>query len=248
MIGKYMALNNNDEKNGNFYDVSGDSTLLYDSYSDRFTLFIPKKIQKDETAQEIQKDENIQKKSTHVSLDPGIVEFLTGYASNHVIEIGKNLKDTISKYLDQIEEINKSKISSGTKSKAIHKRYTKIHNLVDDLHWKAIKYITTNYTNILIGNMSTKSICEGNLNDRCKNVALLMRLYVFKERLKYKCYLRGNTYKSVDECYTSMMCTNCGRLNRKLGSQRVFLCPYCHYKVGRDIGAGEKIYIKSIIE
>ena len=38
------------------------------------------------------------------------------------------------------------------------KHNKKISNLIDELHWKTINYLTHNYKTILIGNMSSKNI------------------------------------------------------------------------------------------
>lgn len=36
----------------------------------------------------------------------------------------------------------------------------KIEHMINDLHWKTIKHLTNNYSNILLGNMSAKSIVK----------------------------------------------------------------------------------------
>ena len=96
--------------------------------------------------------------------------------------------------------------------------------------------------------MSTKSIVNNNKNltKRTKEIAMLMRLYVFKQRLQYKCKLKNIGYKEVDEAYTSKTCTNCGYKNDNLGSAEIFKCSKCKYKVDRDINGARNILLRNI--
>lgn len=170
---------------------------------------------------------------------------MTGYSENNTFQIGNNMDSKISKYLNQIGKIKICKIHK--KKKAENKRYAKIKNIVNDLHWKTIKYLTDNYGHILIGNMSTKQIGETNLNKHSKNIAKMMSLYVFRERLKYKCSITDTKYKLVDEHYTSKMCTNCGYVKENLGSNKIFKCEHCGIKLNRDINGARNMFIKSIL-
>ena len=66
--------------------------------------------------------------------------------------------------------------------------YRKIRNYVDELHWKTIRYLTNNYDNILIGDMSSKSIVskEGSLTKMEKRIIHKLSFYKFRLRLKQK--------------------------------------------------------------
>ena len=103
-----------------------------------------------------------------------------------------------------------------------------------------------NYKHILIGNMSTKSTCESNLPKIIKRISKKIRLYVFRKRLKYKCYLNGIKYYLVDEYCTSKYCSNCAFYNKNLGKSKVFNCPKCKIHVDRDINASKNILMRSI--
>ena len=58
-----------------------------------------------------------------------------------------------------------------------------------------------------------------------KRIGLHMRLFAFKERLKYKCNVNRCKYEEIDESYTSKTCTKCGELNQKLGRNKIFSWP-----------------------
>ena len=62
-----------------------------------------------------------------------------------------------------------------------------------------------------------------------------MRLFEFKQRLKYKCDVHRKKYEEIDEAYTSKTCTNCSFLNNNLKSKKTLICEACKYKINRDV-------------
>ena len=72
-----------------------------------------------------------------------------------------------------------------------------------------------------------------------------MRLYVFKQRLQYKCNVLNIGYKEVDEAYTSKTCTKCGCENEKTSS-KTFKCVLCKYVIDRDINGARNIMLKAV--
>ena len=51
----------------------------------------------------------------------------------------------------------------------------------------------------------------------------------------------------VKEHYTSMCCGGCGVLHRKLGG-RMFKCPSCDMKIGRDFNGARNIFMMNVEE
>jgi putative transposase len=237
VLGKEMKTNDGSD----FSNVNRSCTIQYNSLTNRFTLLIP-------VMNQI--EENSKHANDVISLDPGIRTFLAGYSNGHTLDICDGLKNKLKRYLLQIDKINASSKSTNIKRKAENKRYVKISNLVDDLHWKSINYLTDSYKTIQIGNMSTKSIVRNkesnNLDDMSKRIGLLMKLYVFRERLKYKCATKGCYFKIVDECFTSKMCSYCGKINETLGKSKNFKCPSCHKEIDRDTNGSKNIYLIGI--
>ncbi len=236
ILGKVMETNDNSD----FTDITSESTLLYNSLNNRFTLLIPEEIEYEHL--------NKEKTNSSIALDMGITTFATGYTQGHILEIGTGLRATISKYLKEIDSINKrTDLDTQKKRKAENKRYQQISNLIDDLHWKSIKYLVENYKTILIGNLSTKGIARNpHLDDMTKRVGLLMKLYVFRERLKYKCYLNDCNYRLVNEKHTTQMCTFCGNIRRDVGRAKVYYCEKCNSTIGRDVNGSRNIYMVDI--
>ncbi len=228
------------ENNYQLKNIDSDFKIHYDKYSNRYTFLIPIKI-------DIKKCN----RKNIISLDPGIRTFMTGFSNIKCIGIGDNLKENIKKYIKKIDKIKRSKNVSKQKIKKVESRcYRKIENKINDLHWKAINYLTKNYNKIIVGNMSTHNIVSNKNNSKLhsmtKRLALLMRLYVFKQRLQFKCEEKGIYYKEVDEAYTSKTCTNCALLNNKLGLSKIFDCPYCKSKIDRDINGARNIMLNAL--
>ena len=217
-------------------------TLMYNYKSNRFTLLIPTKKQLNNTIDE--------PKHEFIGVDPGVRTFLTGVSKDHSLEIGLGLSNRINKILKVIDKIHKSKLTKSRKRKAEDKRYVKISNLIDDLQWKSIEYLTDNYKTILIGNMSTKSIVKNGqsnkLNKMTKRIALLMKLYVYRGRLKYKCFLKNCKYKMINERYTTQICSFCGYVKKDIGSNKIYNCNKCQVTIDRDLNSARNIQLLGI--
>ena len=231
--GSILGKKINTTDNSNFKNVKTDCTLLYKH--NKFVLLVPTKVEKD--------DNNIIKKFRTVAIDPGIRTPYTCYTEKHVLSIGSNMQNETKKYLKQIDNINKSKLSGKKKEKAIEKRYYKIENKIDEMQWKTIEYLTKNYNTILMGNMSTHNIVQTNLNKMTKRIAHLMKFYIFNERLKYKCSLTNTKYRYVNEKYTSKTCTFCGNIKNDLGANKVYNCYKCNKIIERDVNGARNIYL-----
>lgn len=205
----------------------------------KYYLFVPERV-----SIENNKNENKQ-----IALDPGIRTFLTGITENKIVKIGENCEERIKKLLERRDKISgNAKIKRKIKKKNVRIINMKIKHLVDELHWKSILYLTNQNNIILMGNMSTKSIVSknGNLNKMTKRIALALRLYKFRERMKYKCYCKNVEYGGIDEWMTSKMCSNCGNIKKDLGGKKIYECEKCKIVIDRDVNGARNIYIKGI--
>jgi putative transposase len=134
----------------------------------------------------------------------------------------------------------------------VRNKRRQLKNLVNELHWKSIKYLTEQYDKILIGDLSAKRISSketSNIPKMTKRIALSMSYYKFRQRLEYKCKIKGIDYRVVDEKYTSKMCCVCGSYNEKLGGSKIYKCvnSKCNIKVGRDDGGAHNIFMLETI-
>jgi transposase len=223
----------------NFSSIKSSCKILYDKYLNTFTLLVP----------EIVKDELIKHPKKLISLDPGIKTFMTGLSENEVLKIGINTKNRLEPLFKQIE---KCKNYSNHKKNKIRKRsYRKIKDLVTELHWKTINFLTKTYKIILIGDLSIKSVINNRtsiLSDMTKVIGQTLSFYSFKQRLKYKYHVRECSYNEINEKYTSKLCSCCGLYyNQKLGANDIYHCPNCNISIDRDVNGCRGIYLKTLL-
>ena len=182
-----------------------------------------------------------------ISIDPGENTLITGISENHVIEIGTNIKEKISKYLNKIIKIKKYKgikkekiLSNGDTiteniivekvKRQIKKIQTKIDNYIIDTQWKVANYLTLNYDHILIGNLSTSNMKK---QKKVNNLDILknLNMYKLREKIKYKCLIRNKKYLKVNEAYTTKCCINCSHVN-DIRTSREYNCSKCKKNMG----------------
>lgn len=217
-------------------NITSACTIHYNGKINEYNIIIPIKIDQ----KEINNDKEI------ISIDPGIRTFITGISENEVIKIGNNVSDRIQNYLNRIDILNKYKNKI---NKLKEKKYNnKIQNLVNELHWKSINYLTSNYNNIFIGDLSSKNIsCNktSNISKITKRIAYKLSFYKFRMRLQLRCEANNLNYKMINEYYTSKMCSNCSNYNENLGSNKIYNCDNCKKIIDRDINGCRCIYFKA---
>jgi IS605 OrfB family transposase len=220
--------------------------IIYDNVEKKYILIISEKV----------KPENTESKKKFISLDPGVNTFMTGISENEVVKLGNDFDKKVKKYLTKIDYIESltdtvndyiCPISKKKAEKAKEKKRRKIKNIVKDLHWHIIKYLTNEYKTIIIGDMSVKSIVNketSKLTKMTKRVATSMSFYKFRERLKYKCELKKRDYTCMNEKYTSKMCTNCTGYQHDLGRKKKYKCSHCKIEIDRDVNGARNICLK----
>lgn len=226
------------KKNYKLDDIMNDCRLQYNLLDNKYYLYVPQTI----------KCISNNNSNVVLSCDPGIRTFITGLSENHAIKIGDKCFSNIKQKIKQIDKINNSPLKQSIKHKKEKQLKRKIHNMIDDLHWKTINYMTHNYKNILIGDMSIKSILNNKsscLTKLTKRILLQYRFYIFKQRLEYKCNLYKINYRLIDESYTSKICSNCSNIKEDLGSSKIYKCTNCSKIIDRDINGARGILIKS---
>lgn len=226
--------------NGQEFDITTVNKSCKIGYSDgKYYLYVPEELD----------CEQVVNAKKIFSGDPGIKTFLTGISENEAVKIGDNFGKQIEAILNRMDNLNKRFLP-----KKIHQRYNRIcseriTNLVDELHWKTINYLTKNYNTILIGDMSVKGITNkqaSKLTAMTKRIGYRMKFYTFRQRLEYKCKSRNLEYKKVDESFTSKMCSRCGNVKEDLGGNRIYNCTVCGLKIDRDINGARGIYLKYV--
>ena len=183
-------------------ELTSNVKINYNSMTDVYRLLIPIK---NAPTKIDDKPRNL------IVLDPGLRTFMTGLTEKEGLNIGTNVIKTITNKLEILNKIKSNEnIPKKIKKKNEKMINRKIHNKVDELHWKTISFLVNNFNNILIGDMSAKQIVRRNnhiLSKITKTACLRTRYYEFRQRLNYKCTLNKVNYVLVNECYTSKICS-----------------------------------------
>ncbi|WP_445300353.1 MULTISPECIES: RNA-guided endonuclease InsQ/TnpB family protein [unclassified Microcoleus] len=189
-----------------------------------------------------------------IALDPGVRTFLTGFDGSDFIEIGKNDIGRIyrlARHLDKL--MSRIGVSKGREFKRL--RYclrksaapirSKIKNLVNELHKKAAKYLTSKYKLIFLPTFETQQMVKKGkrrLASKTARAMVTLSHYRFKQTLKHQATKHGGVVVDVTEEYTSKICSKCGHVHSKLGGSKIFKCPKCGHTLDRDKnGAFNKI-------
>ena len=144
----------------------------------------------------------------------------------------------------QEDSLKKTKLSNNKTRKLIDKQDTYLTNYINDVQWKIADYLSVNYNNVIIGDLSTYRMRKTHSND----LAILKRLgmYKLREKIKYKCILRKRKFIIINESYTTKCCINCAKENN-IGTAKIYTCKFCNNSYDRDIKASGLIYLKALI-
>ena len=242
------------EKNFSWTDIKHDYKLIYDKYTKKYYVHIPKYIYKKE----------IDQKNDIAIMDPGERTFQTLYGLDHTIDIGSNLREVIKKRLLKIDQLKeklnesgkwkynkklkrKTKVKKSKFKRAIDRHHKKIDGLMRELHYKTIDYLCSNYKIIMVTDFSSKKVSKktGNLNVMSKRVLGKLSHYKFRQRLQDKCLEYGCQYCEVNEHLTSKTCSKCGNIKNNLGEAKIYECAKCKMIIDRDINAAINILTKN---
>lgn len=140
------------KSNFNYENINCDSKIHYNTLTDTYTLLIPIK---KEVIEKVKID-------NFISIDPGLRTFLTCIDNNNIIEIGTNVNNYLTNNINKINKYedlknnNNKKLTLQQIDNKIKKLKIKQINKIDDMQWKIISFLTSNYKNIVIGKWSTK--------------------------------------------------------------------------------------------
>jgi len=225
-------------------------------------------------------------------LDPGVRTFLTGYSPNgkafkvadeafHETNSGSKAKNSINKLqkrLFHLQKLKKDPTRTPSQKKSTIRSWNKlqlrVHNKIDDLHWKTARCLLNDFTTIIIPPLGVsnmvrkKTIClkcsvnnHGTTVPDCKSCGknrainettvkqmLTLRHGQFRSRLIEKSReFSGRSVFILSEAYTTKTCGKCGILNNNIGSNKVFNCANesCNLIIDRDINGARNILLRN---
>jgi len=220
-----------------FSNASRDSVLIIDYDTGTYTLYVP---QPDE------RPHALPNRHRFIAIDPGYRTLLTGISESHALAIGDGVMGFVDKYLRKLKKLSRIR-KKRERLRKIGRAEKRFRDQIDAMHWNIAGYLTKNYDNVLLGDMSPVKIISnrGSLYSGYKKKLVLIRYGTFRDRLEYKCHQRSVGFKIVDESFTSRACTSCGFVKEK-DSSKIHTCPSCNFVTDRDINGARNIYCKHL--
>ncbi len=154
-----------------------------------------------------------------------------------IVKNGIELHNRGSIKLDGNNKAIRQKPSNSWKKivKQIQNIDRQIGSIMNDLrHQTSNRIIKQGYSEYNVENLKIKDLMRKtpggtSFNKRMRKMWKKLGAYTFKEQLIYKAKWNNASVNEVEPHYTSQQCSNCGELNRKLGSKEIFKCNSCGY-------------------
>ena len=185
---------------------------------------------------------------TTCALDPGVRKFQTVYSQEAVtkVSVRRDLVRKLQVRMDLLQSLrDRGVITKGRWRRGRIRVQRRLTNLIDDLHWRTIDFLSRNYDTVIIPRFESQEMSMKNRNSTCNRNLLQLKHFRFRQRLNDKFeLLQGTRVIECTEEYTSKTCTGCGKINNDLGASEWFSCGSCGLEVDRDINGARNIYLK----
>ena len=189
-----------------------------------------------------------------VALDPGVRTFLTFFSETECGKIGYRAFGRIQRlchWLDKL--IGRTDAESKPKRRRRMRRAQarlrqRIANLVDELHWQAARWLTSNYKVILLPKLDTKDMTRRagrRIRSKTARMMLTLRHHEFRQRLLWKAWQRGVLVMEVGEAYTSKTCSWDGSVKEDLGGRTV-IGDASGFEMDRDVNGARGIFLRAL--
>jgi len=193
-----------------------------------------------------------------VALDPGNRTFQTFYSPQIAGKIGADDKGRLFRLCLGCDKIQ-SKITKATGNRkrnliaAYLRASTRIKNLVSEVHWKASRFLCSNFNTIILPVFESQSMVakkdgKSRLNSKTCRQLLTWSHYTFQQRLKSKAAEMNSRVILTTEEYTSKTCPSpdCGKIHTNLGSSKIFKCPSCGIAMDRDFTGARNVLLRCL--
>ena len=188
-----------------------------------------------------------------VALDPGVRTFLTGYCETTAFKLGAGAMARIARLTSHMDRlIGKMAKASCRKrrsmKKALNRMKWKVWNLIDELHFKSIRFLLDNFDLILLPTFETSNmVVKKRRKIRSKTVRAMMTLahFRFKQRLKAAAIAAGKRVQDVCEAYTSKTASWTGEIVR-IGGAKVIRSN--GVSMDRDYNGARGIFLRALVD
>jgi len=187
------------------------------------------------------------------AIDPGVRTFCTFFGLESFGQIGRHDIGRIQRLCHHLDDLisRSSKVTSSRRRGmriAADRIRDKIHNLVDEIHWKTIRFLTENYGVIVFPTFeSSQMVLKKSRKIRSKTVRQMLTwsFYKFATRLEHKCFERGCKLVRISEAYTSKTNSFTGE-QMNIGSREHFV--HDGIRINRDINGARNILLRALVD
>lgn len=186
-----------------------------------------------------------------VALDPGVRTFMTGYAEDGVFKIGEGDFARIARlgrFMDDLVS-KMSKANAKTRrrmKKALSRMKFKVWDLIDEIHFKTIRFLLANYDAVLLPTFETSQmVARSNRKIRSKTVRAMLTFsfHKFGTRLQSKAAELGKLVYRVNEAYTSKTASWTGEI-KNIGSAKTITSG--GITLDRDVNGARGIFLRAL--
>lgn len=220
-----------------------DCRLIYDH--GRWFISIPRKV----TTQCVSETQG-----GAVAIDPGIRNFGTYFSTDGRFGwVGQRAFERVLKLnirIDKIKSIiakTEDKLYKFRLKRVLDRLHHKIQDLVDELHWKFINFLTKEFSVVIFPPFNVSDMVKASARKIRKVVVrsmMALRFYEFKERLKNKCKERHVLFIEQNEAWTSKTNSFNGEVMTNLGGREFF--NYQGLKINRDVNGSRNILLRAM--
>jgi len=180
-----------------------------------------------------------------VGIDPGVSMFLSGYSPERTFTIQQSNEskrlDSLRKKLKYLRNHHERK---RLRRKLLSKFDIRKSNIVDELHWKSIRYILHHYDLIFLEKFDSQGFVKNGKNRGLNRNTNNLKPFQFRQRLLYKAGIIGKIVNVVSAYNTTKSCSNCGNIRKMTLSDRIYTCKNCDNVYDRDFNAAKNILMK----
>jgi len=182
-----------------------------------------------------------------IGIDVGIKSMLA--TSDGLVVKRPQFLDNVLRQIELLQRKLRNKERGSNKSLKLQRRIALLHEKVankrKDYHFKLAHQLCADTGMIFVEDINFTAWSRGML---CKQ-SLDLGLGQFFTVLEYVCSQTDTYFAKVNKDYTSQVCPNCGvNTGKKDLSQRLHVCPECHYEQDRDIAAAEVVMKRGVAE
>jgi putative transposase len=193
-----------------------------------------------------------------VAIDPGIRAFATFYSPDEcgqiasgdygrLVRLAQHLDDLLSRLDKKRKEGRVTARRRQGMRNAANRMRAKFKALVDELHWKTIRFLVDNFDVILLPSFETSQMVQrGARKIRAKSVRSMLTYahYRFAQRLEWKAASLGKTVIRGSEAYTSKTASWTGEIIQNLGGRKTIKSG--GETVNRDINGARGILLRMV--